>query len=107
MPPAFNAHSTRRPFGQADARMASFRGHHMALVPKRNGVVNWILGVVVVAGIIGVFGVSFTNRSTLAAHQQAERAHPVIAVQLEAIARDVEHIRIKVDEIDRWQRGAP
>ena len=29
MPPAFNAHSTRRPFGQADARMVSFRGHHM------------------------------------------------------------------------------
>ena len=75
-----------------------------SLAPKRNGVVNWILGVVVVAGIIGVFGVSFTNRSTLAAHQQAERAHPVISVQLESIARDVEHIRIKVDEIDRRQR---
>ena len=79
-------------------------GHHMPTPPKRNGVVTWILGVVMVAGILGVLGVSFSNQRVLAAHQQAERAHPVIAVQLESIARDVEHIRIKVDEIDRRQR---
>ncbi len=79
----------------------------MISAPKRNGVMNWILGVVMVAGILGVLGVSFSNQRVLAAHQQAERAHPVIAVQLEAIARDVEHIRIKVDEIDRRQRGEP
>ena len=74
---------------------------------KRNGVVNWILGVVMVAGILGVLGVAFSNQHVLAAHQQAERAHPVISVQLESIARDVEHIRKKIDEIDRWQRGEP
>ena len=74
---------------------------------KRNGVVNWILGVVMVAGILGVLGVAFSNQRVLAAHQQAERAHPVISVQLESIARDVEHIRKKIDEIDRWQRGEP
>ena len=78
----------------------------MASPLKRNGVITWILGVVMVAGILGVLGVSFSNQRVLASHQQAERAHPVIAVQLENIARDVEHIRIKVDEIDRRQRGA-
>ena len=65
---------------------------------KRNGVLNWILGVVMVAGILGVLGVAFSNQRVLASHQQAERAHPVISVQLEAIAKDVEYIRRKMDE---------
>ena len=68
---------------------------------KRNGVVNWIMGAVMVTGLIGILGIAFSNQRVLAAHQQAERAHPVIAVQLEAIARDVEYIRRKMDEQDR------
>ena len=79
----------------------------MASPLKRNGVITWILGVVMVAGILGVLGVSFSNQRVLAAHQQAARAHPVISVHLESIARDVEHIRIQVAEIDRRQRDAP
>ena len=82
-------------------------GHHMPTPPKRNGVVNWIMAVVIASLLLGVLGVSFNNQRVQAAHQQAERAHPVISVQLESIARDVEHIRIKVDEIDRRQRDAP
>ena len=68
---------------------------------RRNGVVNWIMGIVLVTGLLGILGIAFSNQRVLAEHQQAERAHPVISVQLEAIAKDVEYIRRTMDERNR------
>ena len=74
---------------------------------KRNGVVNWIMGIVMVSGLLGILGIAFSNQRVLAEHQQAERAHPVISGQLEAIAKDVAYIRRQFDDIHRRIEGTP
>ena len=66
--------------------------------PKRNGVINWVMGAIMITALLAILGLAFSNQSKMSEHRAAREPHSPIAVQLDNIEEDVTWIREKLEE---------
>ena len=70
----------------------------MGPASKLNGVLGRIVGVLVVAVLLAILGLSFTNQVALAGHNSADGPHGKINTALAEIKTDVEWIRKQLED---------